>query len=426
MNKKKIELAYQLAREEYDSLGVNVEQVINKLSNISLSLHCWQGDDVGGFETPDSGLSGGGIQVTGNYPGKARNVNELRHDLEKVLSLLPGNHRVNLHATYGEFGNSRIDRDKIRPEHFQGWIDWARSNKLKLDFNPTLFGHPKADEGFTLSSKNESIRKFWIEHVRRTREIGEFFGLELGSSCINNIWIPDGTKDTPIDRYRHRAILKESLDEIFEYEVPGKYLKDSVESKLFGIGSESFVVGSYDFYLAYAVKNDIMLCLDNGHFHPTESVGDKISSCLQYIDELLLHLTRGVRWDSDHVVTQNDEILLIAQEVARSGALSRVNVGLDFFDASINRVGAWVIGARAALRSFLYALLEPTDILLGYEKEGRNFERLALLEELKTKPFGAVWNYYCLKNGVIPDEKYMNEILDYEKKVLLNRERSRN
>ncbi len=421
LNEKRIESAYQLAKEEYDSLGVDVEQVISKLGNISLSLHCWQGDDVGGFETPDAGLSGGGIQVTGNYPGKARNAGELRSDLVKVLSLLPGKHRVNLHATYGEFGNRRVDRDEIRPEHFQSWIDWARANKLKLDFNPTLFSHPKADAGFTLSSKNESVRKFWIRHVKRCREIGEYFGLELNSSCIHNIWIPDGTKDTPVDRYGHRSLLKESLDEIFEYRIPEEYLKDSVESKLFGIGSESFVVGSYDFYLAYAAKNNKMICLDNGHFHPTESVGDKISSCLQFVNEILLHLTRSVRWDSDHVVTMNDEILLIAQEVVRSDALSRVHIGLDFFDASINRVGAYVVGARAALKSFLYALLEPSDILLKYEEKGKNFERLALLEEMKTKPFGAVWNYYCLKNEVIPDEEYINEIRKYEKEVLLKR-----
>ncbi|MBA7530871.1 L-rhamnose isomerase [subsurface metagenome] len=421
MNEKKIESAYQLAKEEYDSLGVDVVQVISKLNNISLSLHCWQADDVGGFETSDAGLSGGGIQVTGNYPGKAGNVSELRNDLGKVLSLLPGKHRINLHAIYGEFGNKRVDRDEIRPDHFQGWIYWARANKLKLDFNPTLFSHPKADAGFTLSSKNESVRKFWIEHVKRCREIGGYFGLELNSSCVHNIWIPDGTKDTSVDRYGHRSILKESLDEIFEYGIPEKYLKDSVESKLFGIGSESFVVGSYDFYLAYAAKNNKMICLDNGHFHPTESVGDKISSCLQFVNEILLHLTRGVRWDSDHVVTMNDEILLIAQEVVRADALSRVHIGLDFFDASINRVGAYVVGARAALKSFLYALLEPKDILLKYEEEGRNFERLALLEEMKTKPFGAIWNYYCLKNGVIPDEGYISEIKKYENEVLLKR-----
>lgn len=421
MKPNKIESAYQLAKEEYDSLGVDVVQVISKLNNISLSLHCWQGDDVGGFETPDAGLSGGGIQVTGNYPGKAGNVSELRNDLGKVLSLLPGKHRINLHAIYGEFGNKRVDRDEIRPDHFQGWINWARANKLKLDFNPTLFSHPKADAGFTLSSKNESVRKFWIEHVKRCREIGGYFGLELDSSCVHNIWIPDGTKDTSVDRYGHRSLLKESLDEIFEYGIPEKYLKDSVESKLFGIGSESFVVGSYDFYLAYAAKNNKMICLDNGHFHPTESVGDKISSCLQFVNEILLHLTRGVRWDSDHVVTMNDEILLIAQEVVRSDALSRVHIGLDFFDASINRVGAYVVGARAALKSFLYALLEPSEILLKYEEEGKLFERLALLEEMKTKPFGAVWNYYCLKNGVIPDEGYISEIKKYENEVLLKR-----
>jgi L-rhamnose isomerase len=340
MKKEAIEKAYQLAKAQYAELGVDTKAVLAELDKIVISLHCWQTDDVGGFEKEGAELGGGGIQATGNFPGKARTIEQMRKDLDKVMSLLPGRQRLNLHASYGEFGGKFVDRDKIEIKHYQGWINWAKKRKIGIDFNCTCFSHPLADDGFTLSSKNEKIRKFWVEHTKRCRAIGAEMGKQLGTPTVHNIWIPDGSKDIPIDRNSLRKILRKSLDEIFAVKYPKKYLKDSVESKLFGIGSESMVVGSHDFYLGYAVKNNTMITLDNGHFHPTEQVGDKISAILQFVDELLLHLTRGLRWDSDHVATLNDEILLIAQEIVRAKALSRVNIGLDYFDASLNRIGA--------------------------------------------------------------------------------------
>lgn len=421
MKKELIEKSYQLAKEQYAALGVDTEKVISELDKISISLHCWQTDDVGGFEKPGSVLGGGGIQATGNFPGKAKSLKQMRDDLDKVMSLLPGKQRLNLHAIYGEFGGQLVDRDQIEVKHFQGWINWAREREMGLDFNCTCFSHPYADDGFTLSSKDEKIRKFWVEHTKRCRLIGAEMGKQLGTPSIHNIWIPDGMKDTPIDRNTLRKQLKKSLDEIFSVKYPKEHLKDSVESKLFGIGSESMVVGSHDFYLGYAIKNNTMITLDNGHFHPTEQVGDKISSILHFVDEILLHLTRGVRWDSDHVVTFNDELLLIAQEIVRAKALDKVNFGLDFFDASLNRIGAYVIGTRAAQLALLYALLEPFKKLVEFEEHGKNFQRLAFLELLKTKPFGAVWDYYCLKANVPVGEDYIEEIMKYEKEVLNER-----
>ncbi len=420
-NNELIKKAYQVAKEQYAAIDVETDKVLREMEDVVISLHCWQTDDVGGFEKPDAELEGGGIQVTGNYPGKACTIEEIRQDLDKVMSLLPGKQRLNLHAIYGEFGEKFIDRDQIEVKHYQGWIDWAKERNMGLDFNATCFSHPKADEGYTLSSKNEEYRKFWVEHVKRCRAIGAEMGKQLGKPCVHNTWIPDGSKDTPIDRYGHRSLLKKSLDEIFEDEYPEKYLKDAVESKLFGIGSESMVVGSHDFYLGYAIKNNILICLDNGHFHPTEQVGDKISACLQFVDELLLHLTRGVRWDSDHVATFNDEILLIAHEIIRANVLHRVNIGLDFFDASLNRIGAYGVGARAVQQEFFFALLEPTERLMEYEETGKNFERLAMLEIMKSKPFGAVWDYYCIKNNVPAGEDYIAEIQKYESDVLKRR-----
>jgi len=416
-----IQQAYELAKSQYAELGVNTDRVIKMMEDVVISLHCWQADDVGGFETPGAELGGGGIQVTGNYPGKARTLEELKQDIEKVMALLPGKQRLNLHAMYGDFGGKFIDRDKIETKHFQGWIDWAKERGVGMDFNCTCFSHPKADDGFTLSSKNESKRKFWVDHVKRCREIGAEIGRQLGTPCIHNLWIPDGSKDIPVDRYTLRKILKESLDEIYSVKYPKEYLKDSVESKLFGIGSEAMVVGSYDFYLAYAIKNDKLICLDNGHYHPTEQVGDKISSCLQFIDELMLHVTRGLRWDSDHVVTFNDEILLIAQEVIRADALSRVNIGLDYFDASMNRIGAYVTGTRAAQMAFMYAMLEPVSKLKDYEENAMYFERLAMLEIMKSKPFGSIWEYYCHLSGVPVGIDYVAKIQEYEKDVLAKR-----
>lgn len=421
MDKGRILQSYEFAREKYAALGVDTDKAIQELDKVKISLHCWQTDDVGGFETPDAVLGGGGIQATGNYPGKAKTIAHLQQDIEKVISLLPGKQRLNLHAIYGDFGEQKVDRDQIEVKHFQGWIDWAKKHTAGLDFNPTCFSHPFADDGFTLSSKNEKYRKFWIEHVKRTRAIGAEMGKQLGSATVNNVWIPDGSKDTPVDRNTHRALLKKSLDEIFAVDYPKQHLKDSVESKLFGIGSESMVVGSAEFYLGYAIKNNKLICLDNGHFHPTEQVGDKISSVLQFVDELLLHVTRGVRWDSDHVVIFNDEIQLIAQEIVRCNALSRVNIGLDYFDASLNRIGAYVVGVRAAQLAFLFALLEPTSKLREFEEAGKSFERLAYLEILKTMPFGDVYNYYCLINNVPIGEEYVGVIQGYEKEVLSKR-----
>ena len=421
MKNEKIEKAYKVAKEKYAELDIDTDAAIRQMEDAVISLHCWQTDDVGGFEKPDAALGGGGIQVTGNYPGKARNMNDLMQDIEKVMSLLPGKQRLNLHAIYGDFGDKFVDRNEIDAKHYEKWIDWAKKLKTGLDFNPTCFSHPKADEGYTLSSKNEDTRKFWIEHVKRCREIGAVMGKELNTPCINNIWIPDGSKDTAVDRYTNRSLLKKSLDEIFETEYPEEFLKDSVESKLFGIGSESMVVGSYDFYLPYALKNNKLICLDNGHYHPTEQVGDKISACLQFFDEIMLHLTRGVRWDSDHVVVLNDEILHIAQEIIRANSLKRVNIGLDFFDASLNRIGAYVVGTRAAQQAFLISLLEPSDQLKIYENENKYFERLALLEIMKTMPFGAVWDYYCMVNDVPAGIDYIKEIQTYERDILNKR-----
>lgn len=421
MKQEKIESAYQLAKERYAALGVDTDAVLKKMKEVIISLHCWQTDDVGGFETPDSLLSGGGIQATGNYPGKSRNIAEVRSDLEKVMSLLPGKQRLNLHAIYGEFGGEKVDRDQIEVKHFQSWIDWCKTLGIGMDFNPTCFSHPKAADGFTLSGKNEAHRQFWVEHVRRCRAISAEIGKQLETPCVMNTWVPDGSKDIPVDRNGHRALLKKSLDEAMAVEYPKEYMKDAVESKLFGIGAESMTVGSHDFYLGYAVKNNKLICLDMGHFHPTEQVGDKISSCLQFVDEILLHVSRPVRWDSDHVVTLNEEVQLIASEITRNDFFSRVSIGLDFFDASINRIGAYVIGTRAVQKAFLIALMEPSETLVEFEEKGKNFERLAMLEELKTMPFNAVWDYYCLQEGVPAGMDYIPEIQKYETEVLSKR-----
>ena len=421
MNKERIEKSYQLAKEQSAELGVDTEAVLERMKEVVISLHCWQTDDVGGSETPDAQLSGGGIQATGNYPGKASTIKEMRADLEKVMSMLPGKQRLNLHAMYGDFNGEIVDRDQIEVKHFQSWIDWCKKQGIGMDFNASCFSHPKAADGFTLSSKTEENRKFWVEHVKRCRMISAEAGKQLGTPCVHNTWIPDGSKDVPIDRNGYRTLLKKSLDEAMAVDYPKDHMKDAVESKLFGIGAESMTVGSHDFYLGYAIKNNKLICLDNGHFHPTEQVGDKISSCLQFLDEVLLHVTRPVRWDSDHVVTLNEDVQLIASEIVRNNFISRVKVGLDFFDASINRIGAYVVGTRAAQKAFMIAMLEPTETLLKYEEAGQNFERLALMEELKTKSFGAVWDYYCLKENVAVGEDFISEIQQYEKEVLLKR-----
>jgi L-rhamnose isomerase len=411
---------YQQARETYASLGVDTEAVLTQLGNTPISLHCWQGDDVGGFEG-GAGELGSGLAVTGNYPGKARSIAELQQDLDTVLSLLPGKHRLNLHAMYGDFGGKKVDRDAIEPAHFQGWIDWCRSHDIGMDFNPSCFSHPLAEAGFTLSSTDAGIRRFWIEHCRRSRAIGAAIGQQLGSACVTNLWIPDGMKDQPVDRLGYRRRLQDSLDAVFAEKLDPQHNIDAVESKLFGIGSESFVVGSHEFYLGYAAKNHIALCLDAGHFHPTESIADKISSVLLYVPELLLHVSRGVRWDSDHVVLFDDPTQAIMQELVRSNALHRSHIGLDFFDASINRIAAWTIGTRAAQKCLLTALLEPRDKLLAAEQEGDYTTRLALLEAGKALPWSAVWTEFCARHDVPGELDLLAEIKTYEQTVLAGR-----
>jgi len=418
---KSVEKAYALARARYADLGVDAAAAMKRLSRVAVSLHCWQGDDVGGFERQGIDEPGGGLAVTGNYPGKARTPDELRADLDKALSLLPGSHRLNLHAFYAETGGRRVDRDALGPEHFRAWISWAKDRRMGMDFNPTCFAHPKAADGFTLSHRDPGIRRFWIDHAIACRRIGAAIGRALGTPCVTNVWIPDGSKDTPVDRKGPRERLTESLDAVFAARIDGRFNLDAVESKLFGIGSECYVVGSHEYYLGYAISRKKLLTLDMGHFHPTESVADKISSVLLWLDEVLLHVSRGVRWDSDHVVTLTDELEALAQELVRGGFLERTHVGLDYFDASINRVAAWTIGARSLLKALLLALLEPADRLREMEAKGDNTGRLALLEEVKTLPAGAVWDYYCLTKGVPVGTDWLDEVRRYERDVLSKR-----
>ncbi len=407
--------AYRLARERYEALGVDVENACAALARVPLSLHCWQGDDVHGFEDRDIGL-GGGLAVTGSYPGRARTPEELRDDIDAALGVIPGRHRLNLHAFYGEFGGRPVERDEIGAEHFAAWIAWARERSLGLDFNPTCFSHPKAAEGFTLSHRDRSIRRFWIEHCRRAREIGAAMGKALGTPCVTNVWIPDGFKDTPADRLAPRERLAESLDAVFEKPLSPRHNLDAVEPKLFGIGSESYTVGSSEFYLGYCVTRKKLLCLDAGHYHPTESIADKISSALIHLPAILLHVSRGVRWDSDHVVTLTDDLAAIAREIVACGDVSRVHVGLDYFDASINRVAAWVIGARSMLRALLAAFLEPPAIRLA-ERDGDFTARLVFQEEAKGLPVAAVWDHYCQANDVPVGEAWLTDVRRHEARV---------
>lgn len=411
----RVSRTYSLARELYAAHGVDADRALQALAGIPISLHCWQGDDVGGFEK-QGGELGGGLAVTGNHPGKARTPDELRADLEKALSLIPGQHRVNLHAMYGEFGGKKVDRDEIEPAHFRNWIAWAKANQLGLDFNPTCFAHPKAANGFTLSHRDKSIREFWIEHCRRSREIGATMGRFLGTPSVTNVWIPDGFKDTPADRQAPRERLAAALDAVFKKPLPRKHVLDAVEGKLFGIGAESCTVGSHEFYLGYAITRKKLLCLDAGHFHPTESIADKISSVLLYLPEVLLHVSRGVRWDSDHVVTLNDDLLAIAREVVACGP-QRVHLGLDYFDASINRIAAWVIGTRNLQKALLIALLEPPAIRAA-ELAGDNSTRLALQEEARALPLGAVWDYFCETKGVPVGEAWLTEMREYGQQTI--------
>jgi L-rhamnose isomerase len=412
---------YSFARQRYAALEVDTEAALTTLEKTPISLHCWQGDDVGGFEKPNAVLSGGGIQATGNYPGKARTIDELRADFEKALSLVPGKHRINLHACYADLGGKKVERNAYSVEHFQSWIDWAKAKGLGMDFNPTCFAHPLADGGFTLSHPDAAIRRFWIEHCAASRRIGAAIGKQLGKTCVTNVWIPDGYKDLPADRKTPRERLEKALDAVFAEKLNPKHNLDAVESKLYGIGVESYTVGSHEFYLGYAVKHQKLYCLDAGHYHPTESLADKISSVLQFVPEILLHVSRGVRWDSDHVVLFDDPTRAIMEEVVRGGFLARTHIGLDYFDASINRVAAWTIGTRNALKCLLLALLEPTKTLREAENAGDYTARLALMEEAKTLPFSVVWDEYCLRQDVPVGGAWLEEVRIYERKVLSQR-----
>lgn len=412
-----LEKAYEIAKQQYAEIGVDTERALERLATIPISLHCWQGDDVGGFENNGEEL-GGGLAVTGSYPGKARTANELRSDLDLALSLIPGKHRLNLHACYAETGGKKVDRDALEPQHFQGWIDWAKTNRLGMDFNPTYFAHSLASDGFTLAHSDNKIRQFWVDHGIACRKIGAAIGAALSKPCVTNVWIPDGYKDLPIDRKGPRERLTASLDAMFAEKLDPKQNLDAIESKLFGIGSESYVVGSHEYYLGYAIKNNKVLCLDAGHFHPTEVISDKLSAVMCHLDEVLLHVSRGVRWDSDHVVILSDELQGIAQELVRGDYLNRVHIGLDFFDASINRIAAWIIGTRAMIKALLGALLEPIDRLRQLETSGDFTSRLAMLEEQKTRPLGAVWDYYCHRSEIPIGAAWLAEVKRYEAEVL--------
>jgi len=417
IKKESVLKSYEIAKERYAEIGVDIDAALSKLQKLAISLHCWQADDVTGFENV-ANMGGGGIQATGNYPGKARNIGELRADIEKVTSLVGGKHRLNLHEIYGDFGSKMIDRDQVTPDHFKSWMEWAKEKDLKLDFNSTSFGHSKSGD-LTLANPDKSIRDFWIEHTKRCRAISEEMGKFQNDPCLMNLWIHDGMKDLTVNRLKYRSLLKDSLDEIFATEYSN--MRDSLESKLFGIALESYTVGSHDFYLGYGAKKQKMVTLDMGHFHLSENVADKISSMLLFLPELMIHVSRPIRWDSDHVVILNDELNELAKEIVRADALGRVNIALDYFDASINRIGAYVIGIKATQKAFLQALLEPIVQLREYEAKGQYFERLALLEEAKCLPWNAVWDYFCLTNDVAVGENYIKDIQQYEKEVTSKR-----
>ena len=418
MKKELIEKAYEIAKERYAALGIDTEAAMDKLQQVQLSLHCWQADDVRGFENPDGELTGG-IQATGNYPGRARTIEELQADILKATSLIPGKHRLSLHASYADFRKTGLaDRDELEPKHFESWMEWAAENGMKLDFNSTSFSHPKSGS-LSLANPDPEIRKFWIEHTKRCRAIAEEMGRRQGDPAILNIWVHDGSKDMTVNRLKYRELLKESLDEIFQTKYDN--MKDCIEAKLFGIGAESYTVGSYDFYLGYGAKNGKIVTLDTGHFHLTESIADKVSSLLLFTPEIMLHVSRPIRWDSDHVVIVNDDTLDLAKEIVRCDALDRVHIGLDYFDASINRIGAYVIGSRATQKCLLQALLEPLQQLREYEAADKGFERLALLEEAKNMPWNAVWDMFCLRNGVPVGEEFIADIQQYEAEVTSKR-----
>ncbi|PAF32867.1 L-rhamnose isomerase [Paenibacillus sp. 7516] len=417
-----VKQAYEAAKLLYAQHGIDTDEVLEKLAEIKVSVHCWQGDDVKGFLNQDGELTGG-ISVTGQYPGAATTPAELRADLEQAFSLIPGKHKVNLHAIYTDT-DEKVELDQIEPKHYEKWVQWAKEQGLGLDFNPTCFSHEKSIDGFTLSHPDPEIRKFWIDHCKASRRIGAYFGEQLGQTCVTNVWVPDGFKDNPVDRMTPRKRLKESLDEVFAEKLDPKHNLDAVESKLFGLGSEAYVVGSHEFYMGYGLQNDTLICLDAGHFHPTEVISNKLSSLALFTSGILLHVSRPMRWDSDHVVIMDDELLEIARELVRHDLLPTTHVGLDFFDASINRVAAWVVGTRNTIKALLRAMLEPVDALKAAELQGDYTVRLALTEEFKSYPFGAIWDYYCAQQGVPVREKWISEIKTYEEDVLLQRGKS--
>ncbi|CAM3137216.1 L-rhamnose isomerase [Paenibacillus lupini] len=414
-----VKQAYEAAKALYAQHGIDTDEVLRKLEEVKISMHCWQGDDVKGFLNADQELTGG-ISVTGQYPGAARNPEELRSDLEKAFALIPGKHKVNLHAIYTDT-DEKVELDQLEPRHYERWVDWAKEQGLGLDFNPTCFSHEKSSDGFTLSHPDAEIRQFWIDHCKASRRIGAYFGEQLGQTCVTNVWVPDGFKDNPVDRMTPRKRLKASLDEVFAEPLDPKYNLDAVESKLFGLGSEAYVVGSHEFYMGYGIQNDKLICLDAGHFHPTEVISNKLSSIALFTSGILLHVSRPMRWDSDHVVIMDDELLEIGRELVRHDLLGITHIGLDFFDASINRVAAWVVGTRNTIKALLRAMLEPVDALKKFELEGDYTTRLALTEEFKSYPFGAIWDYYCASKGVPVREQWIAEVKEYEQNVLLQR-----
>ncbi|MEK3914533.1 L-rhamnose isomerase [Paenibacillus sp. FSL H7-0331] len=416
---KNVQANYELAKELYAAHGINVDQVLEQLEKVKISMHCWQGDDVKGFLNRDQDLTGG-ISVTGNYPGAAQSPAQLRADLEKAFSLIPGKHKVNLHAIYADT-DEKVELNELEPKHFQKWVDWCKEQGLGLDFNPTCFSHEKSKDGFTLSHSDPEIRQFWIDHCKTSRKIGAFFGEQLGQTCVTNVWVPDGYKDVPADRMAPRQRLKSALDEVFAEELNPAYNLDAVESKLFGLGSEAYVVGSHEFYMGYGIQNNKLICLDAGHFHPTEVISNKLSSLALFTDGILLHVSRPMRWDSDHVVTLDDELIEIGRELVRGNLLEKTHIGLDFFDASINRVAAWVIGTRNTIKALMRAMLDPVEALKKAELEGDYTTRLALTEEFKSYPFGAIWDYYCASKGVPVREEWLAEVKTYEQEVLLKR-----
>ncbi|NHN29049.1 L-rhamnose isomerase [Paenibacillus agricola] len=416
---KNVQANYELAKELYASHGIDVDQVLKQLENVKISMHCWQGDDVKGFLNRDQDLTGG-ISVTGNYPGAAQTPAQLRADLEKAFSLIPGKHKVNLHAIYADT-DEKVELNDLEPKHFERWVAWCKEQGLGLDFNPTCFSHEKSSDGFTLSHSDPEIRQFWIDHCKASRKIGAYFGEQLGQTCVTNIWVPDGYKDVPADRMAPRQRLKSALDEVFAEELNPAHNLDAVESKLFGLGSEAYVVGSHEFYMGYGIQNNKLICLDAGHFHPTEVISNKLSALSLFTDGILLHVSRPMRWDSDHVVTMDDELIEIGRELVRGNLLGKTHIGLDFFDASINRVAAWVIGTRNTIKAILRAMLDPVEALKKAELEGDYTTRLALTEEFKSYPFGAIWDYYCASKNVPVREEWLAEVKSYEQEVLLKR-----